>query len=546
MAKDIKFSQDARDKIRKGVNALADTVKVTLGPKGRNVLLDKGYGGPTITNDGVTIAKEIELEDKFENMGAQLVKEVASKTNDNVGDGTTTATLLAQAMINEGLKNVAAGSNAMSIRHGIEKATSAVIEHLQKTAKKISTRAEIAQVASISANDPEIGALIAEVFDKVGNAGVITVEQSQGLGVEYELTEGMQFDQGYLSSYMVTDTARMEAKIENPSILITDKKISSIQEILPLLEQLVQAGKKELVILAEDVDGEALATLVVNKLRGVMNVLAIKAPGFGDRRKEMLQDIATLTGGEVISEEKGLKLDAVTVDMLGQARRVVTDKDNTTIVDGKGSQKAIKARVEQIKVQIEKVTSDYDKDKLKERLGKLSGGVAVIKVGAASEVEQKEKQHRVEDAKEATRAAIEEGVVAGGGTALIDAQTALSKGLPSLHTNSSELIGWNIVISALEEPARQIAENAGASGDVVVEKIRESSKNHGYDAKLDQYVDMLKSGIIDPLKVTRSALQNASSVASMVLSTEAAVTDLPKKDSAPPMPDMSGMGGMGM
>ncbi len=542
MAKDIKFSQDARDKIRKGVNALADTVKVTLGPKGRNVLLDKGYGGPTITNDGVTIAKEIELEDKFENMGAQLVKEVASKTNDNVGDGTTTATLLAQAMINEGLKNVAAGSNAMSIRHGIEKATSAVIEHLQKTAKKISTKAEIAQVASISANDPEIGELIAEVFDKVGNAGVITVEQSQGLGVEYELTEGMQFDQGYLSSYMVTDTARMEAAIQNPYILITDKKISSIQEILPLLEQLAQSGKKELVIIAEDVDGEALATLVVNKLRGIMNILAIKAPGFGDRRKEMLQDIATLTGGEVISEEKGLKLDAVTVDMLGQARRVVTDKDNTTIVDGKGSQKAIKARVEQIKIQIEKATSDYDKDKLKERLGKLSGGVAVIKVGAASEVEQKEKQHRVEDAKEATRAAIEEGVVAGGGAALIQSL----KVIEALKLDGDEKVGADIVHNALHAPAWQIAHNAGVEGAVVVARIKEEKTGHGYDAKTGQYVDMLKSGIIDPLKVTRSALQNASSVAAMILSTEAAVTDLPKKDSPPPMPDMSGMGGMGM
>ncbi len=542
MAKDIKFSQEARDKIRAGVNQLADTVKVTLGPKGRNVLLDKGYGGPTITNDGVTIAKEIELEDKFENMGAQLVKEVASKTNDNVGDGTTTATLLAQAMINEGLKNVAAGSNAMSIRHGIEKATVAVVDHLKKTAKKISTKAEIAQVASISANDPEIGELIGEVFDKVGNTGVITVEQSQGLGVEYELTEGMQFDQGYLSSYMVTDTARMEATIENPYILITDKKISSIQEILPLLEQLAQSGKKELVIIAEDVDGEALATLVVNKLRGIMNILAIKAPGFGDRRKEMLQDIATLTGGEVISEEKGLKLDAVTIEMLGQARRVVTDKDNTTIVDGKGSAKAIHARVEQIKIQIAKTDSDYDQDKLKERLGKLSGGVAVIKVGAASEVEQKEKQHRVEDAKEATRAAIEEGVVAGGGTALIQAL----KVIEALKLEGDEKVGADIVHNALHAPAWQIAHNAGTEGAVVVAQIKKEKTGFGYDAISGQYVDMLKTGIIDPLKVTRSALQNASSVAAMILSTEAAVTDLPKKDSAPPMPDMSGMGGMGM
>jgi len=544
MAKQIKFSQEARDKIKKGVNQLADTVKVTLGPKGRNVLLDKGFGGPTITNDGVTIAKEIELEDKFENMGAQLVKEVASKTNDNVGDGTTTATLLAQAMINEGLKNVAAGSNAMSIRHGIEKATVAVVEHLQKTAKKISTKAEIAQVASISANDSEIGELIAEVFDKVGNAGVITVEQSQGLGVEYELTEGMQFDQGYLSSYMVTDTSRMEAKIEDPFILITDKKISSIQEILPLLEQLAGSGKKNLVIIAEDVEGEALATLVLNKLRGVMNVLAIKAPGFGDRRKEMLQDIATLTGGEVISEEKGLKLDAVSPDMLGSARRVVTDKDNTTIVDGKGSAKSIKTRVEQIKVQIANSDSDYDREKLQERLGKLSGGVAVIKVGAASEVEQKEKQHRVEDAKEATRAAIEEGVVAGGGAALIQSL----KVIESLKLDGDEQIGADIVHNALHAPAWQIAHNAGTEGAVVVAKIKEAKTGTGYNAKTGDYVDMIKSGIIDPLKVTRSALQNASSVAAMILSTEAAVTDLPEKNppAGGPMPDMSGMGGMGM
>jgi chaperonin GroEL len=542
MAKDIKFSQDARDKIKTGVNLLADTVKVTLGPKGRNVLLDRGFGGPTITNDGVTIAKEIELEDKFENMGAQLVKEVASKTNDNVGDGTTTATLLAQAMINEGLKNVAAGSSSMAIRHGIEKATEAVVEHLKKNAKKITNKEEIAQVASISANDTEIGALIAEVFDKVGNAGVITVEQSQGLGVEYELTEGMQFDQGYVSAYMVTDTTRLEAKLENPNILITDKKISSIQEILPLLEQLAQSGKKELVIIAEDLEGEALTTLILNKLRGVLNALAIKAPGFGDRRKEMLQDIAALTGAQVISEEKGMKLDAATIEMLGQARRVVTDKEKTTIVDGKGNEKDIKARVAQIKVQIEKATSDYDKDKLKERLGKLAGGVAVIKVGAASEVEQKEKQHRVEDAKEATRAAIEEGVVSGGGTALIESLKALD----SLKLEADEEIGANIVRHALHAPAWQIAQNAGVEGAVIVAQIKDAKKGMGYDAKTNKMVNMIDAGIIDPLKVTRSALQNAASVAAMVLTTEAAVTDLPAKDSGPQMPDMSGMGGMGM
>jgi chaperonin GroEL len=541
MAKQIKFSQDSRDRIKSGVDQLANTVKVTLGPKGRNVLLDKGFGGPTITNDGVTIAKEIELEDKFENMGAQLVKEVASRTNDNVGDGTTTATILAQAMINEGLKNVAAGSNAMAIRHGIEKATEQVVNHLKKNAKKIATKEEIAQVASISANDPEIGALIAEVFDKVGNAGVITVEQSQSLGIDYELTEGMQFDQGYVSAYMVTDAARMEASLEKPYILITDKKISSIQEILPVLEKLAQMGKKELVIIAEDLEGEALATIVVNKLRGILNVLAVKAPGFGDRRKEMLQDIAVLTGGTVVSEEKGMKLDAVELEMLGQARRVVSDKENTTIVDGKGDNKEIQARVAQIKAQIEKTTSDYDKDKLKERLGKLSGGVAVIKVGAASEVEQKEKQHRVEDAKEATRAAIEEGVVAGGGVALLEAHQELDKG----KFQGDEELGREIVSKALVVPAWQIASNAGAEGSVIVARIIEGKKGHGFDAKENKMVDMIDAGIIDPLKVTRSALQNASSVAAMVLTTEAAVTDLPeKKDALPPMP--GGMGGMDM
>lgn len=543
MAKQIKFAQEAREKIKAGVNKLADTVKVTLGPKGRNVLLDKSYGSPTITNDGVTIAKEIDLEDKFENMGAQLVKDVASKTNDAAGDGTTTATILAQAMINEGLKNVTAGASAMGIRHGIEKSTEAVVAHLRQHAKKISNKDEIAQVASISANDPEIGKMIAEVFDKVGNDGVITVEESQTLGVEYELTEGMQFDQGYVSAYMVTDTARMEAKIDNPYILLTDKKISSIQEILPLLEQLAQGGRKELVIIAEDVDGEALATLIVNKIRGILNVLAIKAPGFGERRKEMLQDIAILTGGQVISEETGMKLESATVEMLGSARRVVADKDNTTVVDGKGKPAQIKARVEQIKAQIEKSTSDYDKDKLKERLGKLSGGVAVIKVGAASEVEQKEKQHRVEDAKEATRAAIEEGVVAGGGTALVQA----AKVVENLKVTGDEKIGADIVRRALEAPAWQIAENAGMKGDVIVAEIAEEKAGVGYDAQNDKFVSMLEAGIIDPLKVTRSALQNAASVAAMILTTEAAVTDLPEKKDAMPMPPMGGgMGGMDM
>lgn len=544
MAKQINFGNEARNKIKHGVDQLANTVKVTLGPKGRNVLLDKGFGGPTITNDGVTIAKEIELEDKFENMGAQLVKEVASRTNDNVGDGTTTATILAQAMINEGLKNVAAGSNAMAIRHGIEKATEQVVAHLKKNAKQISTKDEIAQVAAISANDPEIGELIGEVFEKVGNSGVITVEQSQGLGVEYELTEGMQFDQGYVSAYMMTDAARMEASLEKPHILITDKKISSIQEILPILEKLAQLGKKELVIIAEDLEGEALATIIVNKLRGILNVLAVKAPGFGDRRKEMLQDIATLTGGQVISEDKGMKLDAVEIDMLGEARRVVADKEKTTIIDGKGDDKEIAARVDQLKAQIKKTTSDYDKEKLQERLGKLSGGVAVIKVGAASEVEQKEKQHRVEDAKEATRAAIEEGVVAGGGVALLEAHAALDK----TKFPGDEEIGREIVSRALVVPAWQIAQNAGAEGSVIVARIMEGRKGFGYDAKDGVMVNMMDAGIIDPLKVTRSALQNAASVAAMVLTTEAAVTDIPEKSSPAggSMPDMSGMGGMGM
>src|SRR3989344_5113028 len=543
MSKQIKFAQDARDRIKSGVDQLANTVKVTLGPKGRNVLLDKGYGGPTITNDGVTIAKEIDLADKFENMGAQLVKEVASKTDDIAGDGTTTATLLAQAMISDGLKNVAAGSSAMAIRHGIEKATEAVVAHLKKNATQIKTKEEKTQVASISANDPEIGALIAEVFEKVGNEGVITVEKSETLEMTYELTAGMQFDQGYVSAYMVTDAANMEAVIEKPHILITDKKISSIQEILPLLEKLAQTGKKELVIISEDLEGEALATIIVNKLRGILSILAVKAPGFGDRRKEMLQDIAILAGGEVISEEKGMKLEDATVEMLGSARRVLANKDKTTVVDGKGTKSAIDERVQQIKTQIEKATSDYDKEKLQERLGKLTSGVAVIKVGAASEIEQKEKQHRVEDAQKATRAAIEEGVVSGGGVALLEAHVALNK----TKFDGDEEIGREIVSKALVVPAWQIAANAGAEGSVIVARIIEGKKGHGYDAKEDRMVDMMVAGIIDPLKVTRSALQNAASVAAMVLTTEAAGTDLPeKKDSMPPMPDMSGMGGMGM
>jgi chaperonin GroEL len=544
MAKQIIFDEDARRKIKNGVNALANTVKVTLGPRGRNVVLDKGYGAPTITNDGVTIAKEVDLEDKFENMGAQLIKEVATKTNDIAGDGTTTATILAQAMINEGLKNVTAGANPIAIRRGLENASEAVVESLKKQAKKIVSREEKAQVASISSADPEIGNLIADVMERVGGDGVITVEESQTLGLDKEIVEGMQFDQGYISAYMVTDTARMQANFENPNILITDKKISSIQEIVPLLEQLAQTGQKNLVIISEDVEGEALATLVVNKLRGTFNTLAVKAPGFGDRRKEILADIAVLTGGQVVSEDLGIKLESVKPEMLGQARRVMSDKDKTTIVQGKGSAIAIKQRVAQIETQIAQTTSDFDREKLQERRAKLSGGVGVIKVGAATEVEQKEKQHRVEDAVEATKAAVEEGIVSGGGVALVDAIRALD----TLKLPDEEMVGVRILRRALEQPMRQIAENAGVDGSVVIEKIKKSPSGTGYNAAAGKYEDMVKAGIIDPVKVTRSALQNAVSVASLVLTTEAMVTDLPEKNApaAPQMPDMSGMGGMGM
>lgn len=544
MAKQIIFDEDARRKIKNGVNALANTVKVTLGPRGRNVVLDKGYGAPTITNDGVTIAKEVDLEDKFENMGAQLIKEVATKTNDIAGDGTTTATILAQAMINEGLKNVTAGANPIAIRRGLENASEAVVESLKKQAKKIVSREEKAQVASISSADPEIGNLIADVMERVGGDGVITVEESQTLGLDKEIVEGMQFDQGYISAYMVTDTARMQANFENPNILITDKKISSIQEIVPLLEQLAQTGQKNLVIISEDVEGEALATLVVNKLRGTFNTLAVKAPGFGDRRKEMLADIAVLTGGQVVSEDLGIKLESVKPEMLGQARRVMSDKDKTTIVQGKGSATAIKQRVAQIEAQIAQTTSDFDREKLQERRAKLSGGVGVIKVGAATEVEQKEKQHRVEDAVEATKAAVEEGIVSGGGVALVDA----IKALDALKLPEEEMVGVRILRRALEQPMRQIAENAGVDGSVVIEKIKKSPSGTGYNAAAGTYEDMVKAGIIDPVKVTRSALQNAVSVAALVLTTEALVTDLPEKNApaTPQMPDMSGMGGMGM
>lgn len=541
MAKDIRFSDDARSKMRKGVNILADAVRVTIGPKGRNVILDKSFGGPTITNDGVTIAKEIDLEDKFENMGAQLVKQVAEKTNDAAGDGTTTATILAQAMINEGMKNVAAGANPMAIRRGIEKGAGAVVDELKKRAKKVHGKEETAQVASISANDREIGTMIAEVYDIVGRDGVITVEESQTLGMEKEVVEGMQFDNGYISQYFVTDTTRMESVIEKPYILITDKKISSVQtELLPIIEKIAQSGRKDVVIIAEDVDGEALTTLVINKLRGILNVLAVKAPGFGDRRKEMLKDIAVLTGAEVISDEIGIKMEDATLAMLGEARKVVSDKDNTLIIEGKGEAKAIKERMNQIKAQHEKSTSDYDKEKLQERLAKMSGGVGVIKVGAATEVEQKEKKHRVEDAVEATKAALEEGIVAGGGVALI----AAIKVLDSVVVNEEEKIGINILRKALEAPMRQIAENAGTDGAVIIEEIKKATAGTGYDAATGKYVDMVKEGIIDPLKVTRSALQNAASVSSMLLTTEAAIADLPEKDKPAMGIPPGGMGSM--
>ncbi|TSC97437.1 MAG: chaperonin GroEL [Candidatus Berkelbacteria bacterium Licking1014_2] len=546
MAKQIKFAEQARQSIQRGVNQLANTVKVTLGPKGRNVVLDRGFGAPVITNDGVTIAKEIELSDKMENMGAQLIKEVATKTNDVAGDGTTTATILAQSMINEGIKNVTAGANPIAIKRGIDKGLTAAVEALKKQAKSVKNKEEIAQVASISAADPEIGNLIAELMEKAGRDGVITVEESQALGMDKEVVEGMQFDQGYVSAYMITDTSRMEAVLENPYILITDKKISAIVDILPLLEAIAATGKKDLVIIAEDVEGEALATLIVNKLRGTISALAIKAPGFGDRRKEILADIAVLTGGQVISEDTGIKLENATIDMLGSSRKVVSDKDKTTIVGGQGSKKDIDTRLTQIKTQLEKETSEYDKEKLQERLAKLSGGVGVIKVGAATEVELKEKKHRIEDAVSATKAAVEEGIIPGGGVALVD----IIKAVDAAEVNGSEeKIGLNILRQSLEIPMRQIAENAGKDGSVIIEEVRRQEPGFGYDAAEDKYVDMLKAGIIDPLKVTRSALQNAASVAGLLLTTEAAVTDKPenKNSALPEMPaGMPSMGGMGM
>lgn len=543
MAKMIKFSDEARSKLQNGVNILADTVKVTLGPRGRSVVLEKSFGAPTITNDGVTIAKEIELEDKYENMGAQLVKEVASKTNDVAGDGTTTATILAQAMINEGIKYVAAGANPIKVRSGIEKATSAIVENIKKNSKKISSKEEIAQVATVSAGDVNIGNMIAEVMDTVGKDGVVTVEESNTMGLEKEVVEGMQFDNGYISQYMITDTASMKSTLENPYILITDKKISSIQEILPILEKMAASGKKEIVIIAEDLDGEALATLVVNKLRGVLNVLAVKAPGFGDRRKEMLEDIAVLTGAVVISADKGMKLEEMELDVLGQARKVESDKDHTVIVEGKGKESKIKERISQIKKQILASKSDYDKEKLNERLAKISGGVGIIKVGAATETEMKEIKYKVEDAVAATKAAIEEGIVAGGGIALLNA----SKSISFEKMDEEEVRGVAIVKKAIETPVAQIADNAGFEGAVVLSEILKLKAGQGFNAATGQYGDMIKMGIIDPAKVTRSALQNAASIAALVLTTEALVADKPEEKQAQSMP-MGGnpYAGMGM
>ena len=542
MAKEIRFREDARAALITGVDKLANTVKVTLGPKGRNVILAKSYGSPTITNDGVTIAKEIELEDAFENMGAQLVKEVATKTNDVAGDGTTTATLLAQAIVREGNRNVVAGANPMVLKKGIEKAVETVVEELKANSKKIESKESIAQVASISAGDTEIGKLISEAMDKVGDDGVITVEEGKGMGTELEFTEGMQFDRGYLSAYMVTDTEKMVAVLDNPYILITDKKITNIQEILPVLEQIVQTGSK-LLIIAEDVEGEALATLVVNKLRGTFNCVAVKAPGFGDRRKAMLADIATLTGGEVISDELGLDLKTTTIEQLGRARQVKVDKEDTIIVEGNGNKEAIDERIRQIKAQIPETSSEYDKEKLQERLAKLSGGVAVIQVGAATETELKEIKYRIEDALNATRAAVEEGVVSGGGTAYINAIPKVDALIETLE--GDEKTGAYIIRRAIEEPMRQIAENAGLEGSVIVSQMAGKAVGVGYDAAKGEFVDMFKAGIIDPTKVTRSAIQNAASVSAMFLTTEVAVADLPSEDAG--MGGMpGGMGGMPM
>ncbi|WP_367387214.1 chaperonin GroEL [Bacillus vallismortis] len=542
MAKDIKFSEEARRAMLRGVDALADAVKVTLGPKGRNVVLEKKFGSPLITNDGVTIAKEIELEDAFENMGAKLVAEVASKTNDVAGDGTTTATVLAQAMIREGLKNVTAGANPVGVRKGMEKAVAVAIENLQEISKPIEGKESIAQVAAISAADEEVGSLIAEAMERVGNDGVITIEESKGFTTELEVVEGMQFDRGYASPYMVTDSDKMEAVLDNPYILITDKKITNIQEILPVLEQVVQQGKP-LLLIAEDVEGEALATLVVNKLRGTFNAVAVKAPGFGDRRKAMLEDIAVLTGGEVITEDLGLDLKSTEITQLGRASKVVVTKENTTIVEGAGETDKISARVTQIRAQVEETTSEFDREKLQERLAKLAGGVAVIKVGAATETELKERKLRIEDALNSTRAAVEEGIVSGGGTALVNVYNKVA----AVEAEGDAQTGINIVLRALEEPIRQIAHNAGLEGSVIVERLKNEEIGVGFNAATGEWVNMIDKGIVDPTKVTRSALQNAASVAAMLLTTEAVVADKPEENAGggAGMPDMGGMGGMG-
>ncbi|ULT57309.1 chaperonin GroEL [Neobacillus drentensis] len=540
MAKEIMFSEDARRAMLRGVDALANAVKVTLGPKGRNVVLEKKFGSPLITNDGVTIAKEIELEDAFENMGAKLVAEVASKTNDVAGDGTTTATVLAQAMIREGLKNVTAGANPMGIRKGIEKAVTTAVEELKAISKPIESKASIAQVAAISAADEEVGQLIAEAMERVGNDGVITIEESKGFTTELDVVEGMQFDRGYVSAYMVTNTDKMEAVLDNPYILITDKKISSIQEILPVLEQVVQQGKP-LLLVAEDIEGEALSTLVVNKLRGTFNAVAVKAPGFGDRRKAMLEDIAALTGGEVITEELGRDLKSATISSLGRAAKVVVTKENTTIVEGAGATDEIQARVNQIRTQLEETTSEFDREKLQERLAKLAGGVAVIKVGAATETELKERKLRIEDALNSTRAAVEEGIVSGGGVALLNVYSRVAE----LQEEGDIATGINIVLRAMEEPVRTIAHNAGLEGSVIVDRLKREEVGTGFNAANGEWVNMIEAGIVDPTKVTRSALQNAASVAAMFLTTEAVVADKPEPAGAAGMPDMGGMGGMG-
>jgi len=546
MAKLIAYDEEARGAMKRGIDALADAVGGTLGPKGRNVALDKKYGAPTVTHDGVTVARDIQLDDPFENMGAQLLKEAATKTEDVAGDGTTTATVLAQAIVSEGLKNVASGANPMQMKLGIDAASQAVSEALKRNAQPVKGHDEISQVATVSAADPEIGQLIADVFEKTGKDGVITVEESKTMAFETEYVEGMQFDRGYVSPYFVTDTQRMEAALDEPYILITDKKISAVADIVPTLEKVLGAGRKELLIVSEDVDGEALATLVVNKLRGIVSVLAVKAPGFGDRRKEMLRDLAIVTGAQVISEEVGRKLDSVTLDDLGRARRVLSTKDTTTVIEGKGQQPDIDARVKQIKAQIEETTSDYDREKLQERLAKLAGGVAIIKVGAGTETELKEKKHRVEDALSATRAALEEGLVPGGGVALLNVQSALD----GLGMDGDAAIGVRIVRRALEEPVKRLAQNAGMDGGVVLENIRRrqqeaSDSTIGYDVVADDYTDLLARGIVDPAKVTRSAVENAASIAAMVLTTEAMITDKPEPASAAPQMPPGGMGGMG-